>query len=98
MGSKISVDKHVSNIEDILEMNPLYFSKLKIENNIPASITQHIKVWRYYEDEKKARAIKSAPICLKDTFSSNFAFNSNECYLVLYIYKKSTEGTGKIVF
>jgi len=91
MGSKISVDKHVSNIEDILEMNPLYFSKLKIENNIPASITQHIKVWRYYEDEKKARAIKSAPICLKDTFSSNFAFNSNECYLVLYIYKKSTE-------
>jgi len=47
MGSKISVDKHVSNIEDILEMNPLYFSKLKIENNIPASITQHIKVFYF---------------------------------------------------
>lgn len=44
MGSKLSIDKHVSNIEDILEMNPAYFSKLKIENNIPDNITQHIKV------------------------------------------------------
>lgn len=45
MGSKVSVDKHVSNLEDILEMSPAYFSsKLKFENKIPESITQHIKV------------------------------------------------------
>ena len=44
MGSKISIDKHVSNLEDILEMNPKYFLKLKFENNIPDNITQHIKV------------------------------------------------------
>jgi hypothetical protein len=44
MGSKISIDKHVSNINDILEMNPTYFSKVKFDNKIPDTITQHIKV------------------------------------------------------
>ena len=44
MGSKISVDKHTSYIEDILEMSPAYFNKIKFENKIPDSITQHIKV------------------------------------------------------
>lgn len=44
MGGKISIDKHVSNLEEILEMNPKSFSKLKFENKIPDSITQHIKV------------------------------------------------------
>lgn len=46
MGSKISIDKFVSNLEDILEMNPKYFSKLKFENRIPDNITQHIKVFK----------------------------------------------------
>ena len=44
MGSKISIDKHTSNIEEILEMNPAYFNKIKFENKIPDSITQHLKV------------------------------------------------------
>jgi hypothetical protein len=44
MGTKLSIDKHVSNIEEILEMSPSYFTKLKFENKIPDSITQHIKV------------------------------------------------------
>ena len=54
MGSKISIDKHTSNIEDILEMNDVYFNKIKFENKIPDSITQHIKVliyqisWQFY--------------------------------------------------
>jgi len=91
MGSKISIDKHVSNIEDILEMNPTHFSKLKIENSIPNTITQHIKIWRYYEDDKKSRAIKSSPLSLKDILSADFNFVSNECYLVLFVYKKRTE-------
>jgi len=49
MGSKISIDKHVSNLEDILEMNPKFFAKLKFENKIPDNITQHIKVffWKF---------------------------------------------------
>lgn len=44
MGSKISIDKHVSSIEDILNMNPNNFSKIKFENKIPDYITQHLKV------------------------------------------------------
>lgn len=44
MGSKISIDKHVSSLEDILDMSPYYFSKVKFENKIPDNITQHIKV------------------------------------------------------
>ena len=31
MGSKISIDKHTYNIEEILEMNPAYFNKIKFE-------------------------------------------------------------------
>jgi len=44
MGSKISFDKHVSNLEDILDMPPQYFSKIKFESKISDSITQHLKV------------------------------------------------------
>lgn len=43
MGSKISIDKHVSYLDDILEMNPKYFNKLKFDNKIPDNITQHLK-------------------------------------------------------
>ena len=49
MGSKISIDKHTSNIEEILEMNPAYFNKIKFENKIPDSITQHLKVSIYLQ-------------------------------------------------
>jgi len=47
MGSKISIDKHVSSIEDILNMNPNNFSKIKFENKIPDYITQHLKVLNF---------------------------------------------------
>jgi protein-tyrosine phosphatase len=91
MGSRISIDKHVSNIEDILEMNPGYFTKIKFENKIPELITQHIKIWRYYEEDKKTRNIKCAPISLQNIQNSNFTFSSNECYLVLFVYRKGAE-------
>lgn len=45
MGSKISIDKHTSSLEDILDMSPYYFNKIKFENKIPENITQHIKVY-----------------------------------------------------
>jgi hypothetical protein len=44
MGTKISIDKHVSNLDDILEMSPSYFDKIKFESKIAPSITQHLKV------------------------------------------------------
>lgn len=44
MGTSISIDKHVSSLEDILEMSPSYFDKIKFESKISPDITQHLKV------------------------------------------------------
>ena len=44
MGSRISVDKHTSRLEDILDLNPKLLEKVKFGSNIPDCITQHIKV------------------------------------------------------
>jgi hypothetical protein len=45
MGSTISIDKHVSNLDELLEMQPNYFSKVHFESKIPAGLTQHLKVF-----------------------------------------------------
>ena len=39
MGTKISIDKHVSTLDDILEMSPPYFEKIKFESKISPDIT-----------------------------------------------------------
>ena len=44
MGTSISIDKHVSSLDDILEMSPSYFDKIKFESKISPDITQHLKV------------------------------------------------------
>ena len=44
MGIKVSIDKHVSNLEELLEMSPSYFSRLKFESKVDAAIQQHLKV------------------------------------------------------
>lgn len=45
MGTSISIDKHVSSLDDILEMTPAYFDKIKFESKISPEITQHLKVF-----------------------------------------------------
>ena len=44
MGQTISFYKHVSNLDDILEISPAYYNKVKFENPISENITQHLKV------------------------------------------------------
>ena len=44
MGSSISVDKHVSNLDDLLEISPKLFAKIKFENKISDKVTEHLKV------------------------------------------------------
>jgi len=39
MGVKISIDKHVSELDDLLEMNPNYLSKVQFESKISPDIT-----------------------------------------------------------
>ena len=46
MGVKLSIDKHVSDLEDILEMSPHYLSRVQFESKIQAEISQHLKVSR----------------------------------------------------
>ena len=64
MGVKISIDKHVSELDDILDMSPTYLSKVQFESKISPDIKQHLKVsfsfehltilqiWRFYESKK----------------------------------------------
>ena len=45
MGNKISIDKHLSSVDDILEVKPNYFKKkIRFDSKIPENITQHVKV------------------------------------------------------
>ncbi|KAM3134971.1 hypothetical protein pb186bvf_012971 [Paramecium bursaria] len=91
MGTKLSIDKHVSNLEDILELNTKLLEKIKFDCNIPDCITQHLKIWKFLEDKHPIKKVKSEPINLSTIQSSGFNFLSNECYLVLLIYKKAHE-------
>ena len=54
MGVKISIDKHVSELDDILEMSPHYLSRVQFESKIGPDITQHLKVstlYRFFDSE-----------------------------------------------
>lgn len=44
MGNKLSIDKNVSELEDILSMSPSYFKKIRFENKSPLAIAHHLKV------------------------------------------------------
>ena len=44
MGQSFSIDKHVSSLDDLLDMSAYYFSKVKFESRISSDITQHLKV------------------------------------------------------
>jgi hypothetical protein len=44
MGTKLSIDKTVSELDDILSMNPTYFKKVKFEHKSPQGTAHHLKV------------------------------------------------------
>ncbi len=97
MGSTVSIDKHVSNLDELLEFAPGYFAGLQFENKIPEGLTQHLKIWKFYEDHKKVDMIKTLPIPLVSLQNSGFLFSSEEAYLILLIYKTEFEGIPLIV-
>jgi hypothetical protein len=43
----MSFDKHVSSLDELLDMSAPYFSKVKFESRINPKIEQHIKVIRF---------------------------------------------------
>jgi len=44
MGVKISIDKHLSDLDDILDMSPHYINRVQFESHISPDITNHLKV------------------------------------------------------
>lgn len=44
MGVKLSIDKHVSNLDEVLEISAQYYAKVKFESKINPEITHHLKV------------------------------------------------------
>lgn len=49
MGIRMSFDKHVSSLDELLDMSAPYFSKVKFESRINPKIEQHIKVSHLYK-------------------------------------------------
>lgn len=41
----MSFDKHVSSLDELLDMSAPYFSKVKFESRINPNIEQHLKVF-----------------------------------------------------
>ncbi len=101
MGCKVSVDKYVSELDDVLDLSPHYLSRVPFESRISADITQHLKVssvvvhhskiWRFYESRKNHDRVKSAPVPLFNVNEENYTFQPEECYLVLLAYKNGFE-------
>ena len=44
MGVKCSIDKHVSNLDEVLEISAQYYQKVKFESKIKEDISHHLKV------------------------------------------------------
>lgn len=44
MGLRMSIDKHVSSLDELLDMSAQYFNKVKFESKISPDISQHLKV------------------------------------------------------
>lgn len=101
MGLKLSIDKHVSNLDEVLEISAQYYSKVKFESKIKDDITHHLKVsrlkltnkvWRFAEDNAKFDAVRTSPVPLSTISSSGFKFSTKDAYLVLFIFKTGFDG------
>ena len=63
MGAKISIDKHVSNLHELLEMSAQYFQKVKFESKISGDLTQHLKVFSSLNQLPGAFRMKYSSFC-----------------------------------
>ena len=90
MGTKQSIDKNVSDIEDILSMNPSYFRKIKFENKSPMMISHHLKLWKFSEDLQNNKKFCTEPISLQQIKNTGFTFKKHECYIVQLIYRSGS--------
>ena len=60
MGERFSFDKHVSSLDDLLEMSALYFSKVKFESKLSPEICQHLKVSPFFSRYRFGASAKTS--------------------------------------
>lgn len=96
MGTSISIDKHVSSLEEILEMTPGYFDKIKFESKISPEITQHLKVFvimninlfrsgNSLRTRKSLKASKASQFC-SATFNRVDSFSLLRRHICYYLF------------
>jgi hypothetical protein len=61
---KLSIDKYVSELDDLLDLSPIYLNRVPFESRISQDITSHLKIWRFYESKKNSDRVKTAPLPL----------------------------------
>lgn len=74
MGVKISIDKHVSELDDILEMSPTYLSRVQFESKVGPEVTQHLKV-------------RNSILCMFPKLSANKAVITTMVYRLCAIFQ-----------
>lgn len=83
MGSLISVDREVTQLDDLINVTLGSFRPSKAS----AAHSHHIKLWRFQEDSSNSDMIQSHAVNLTEPQS----FKNKECYLVLIVYHKDSE-------
>ena len=55
MGIHVSVDKHVTSLEDLIALSTNQYIKVKPEfDKIEETEPRHLRIWRFYEDSSEA--------------------------------------------
>ena len=82
MGSLISVDKDLTQLDDLLVMPISSFKQSKASS----THSHHLKLWRFYDDPQNPEGVITQAVNLTEPQ----AFKNKECYLVLLIYRKDS--------
>jgi hypothetical protein len=89
MGHHLSIDKYTTPLADLLSISPSCYKKVSLDNIVSPTITQHLKIWRFTNTDKKK--VESSPVPLQDLCKTGFVFSSKEAYLVLLVYRTNTK-------
>ena len=99
MGNKVSIDKHLSSVNDILDVKPSYFKKkIRFDSNIPENITHHVKVvskcssktfqqiWKYFKGQQED--VQCKPISLQNLLNNCKTLALSTITLIEFTFSK----------
>jgi hypothetical protein len=78
-----------------LAISPFYYKKVKLDKIVAASITQHLKIWRFRNNDFGQIDIDAVP--LSNIKEDGFVFSSKEAYLVLLVYRANSTKNMEVV-